>query len=175
LIAALNASVYDDVQDRENVDPAGSPYRMKTPGLDQESSFETVVYNPAWNESMPAKLPRRTKSSPRKVSKRKSPSTAALYPQLSIYPDIESAVPSTSMEEFGKLADGILAEMNSRVACIILPITTNSAKLPEHVTLSEPPVEPIFKDFVPPTEESPFIVNPQKHRFSGVHKKIFEK
>jgi len=42
------------------------------------------------------------------------------------------------------------------------------------VVLSSPP-EPIFKDIVIPLqEESPFLENITKHRFSDVHNKLFD-
>jgi len=132
----LNASVYNDIADRENVDPLASlngkdtddPFRMKSvsPEEEEESSFETVIhYNSKpkaeWAQSTPATPRTRKSSARRKSTKRKSTAKSGLYPELSVYPDLSgvvSTVPTTSSEEFGKIANGILEEMNVRVACM---------------------------------------------------------
>lgn len=52
-------------------------------------------------------------------AKRRSTATTELYPELSIYPDISehgTDLPDPTAEGFGKIAEGILEEMNSRVA-----------------------------------------------------------
>jgi hypothetical protein len=139
LIAALNAAVYSDVANRENVDPlalsAGKPAEnpflsndAKSDNDESESSFETVIrYNSKpdglWSQSTPATTSARGRKSTsrRKSTKRKSSTTTGLYPEISVYPDIlevRGDVPTTSTEEFGKIAEGILEEMNARVACM---------------------------------------------------------
>ena len=116
----------------------------------------------------------------RKNTKRKSTAASGLYPQLSVYPDISEGggdLPTTSTEEFGKLAEGILEEMNTRVAGIF----ANDCKLMEaKQQLTEPVVspttQPIFKDIVIPLKDSPINTNVvSTHRFSEVHNKIFNK
>jgi hypothetical protein len=131
LIAALNAAVYNRIDNRENVDPLSmngknedDPFRMKsiTPEEDKsEESFETIIHHNTtgkkgfWSESTPAKALGR-KSFQRKSSKRKS-NASGLYPEVSVYPDLNTMeLPTTSNQDFGKLADGILQEMNNRVA-----------------------------------------------------------
>lgn len=134
MIAALNAAAappqvnVDD--DTENIDPLQT-LKQTSAAKDfdvqeeqSESSFETVIHiNPKpWSESTPA-VPRTRKSMARgrKSTKRKSSvNTTNLYPQLSMYPDLsENALPvppSTSTEQFGKIAECILEEMNTRAA-----------------------------------------------------------
>lgn len=92
---------------------------------ESESSFETVIhYNSKpdgfWSESTPAATTRGRKSlARRKSTKRKSTAATGMYPQPSLYPDISEGggnIPTASTEEFGKIAEGILEEMNTRVA-----------------------------------------------------------
>ena len=125
--------MYNDITDRENVDPFGSSpsksrisqLRAQEMGADEndgsESSFETVIrYNSksAWSQSTPATATKSARKSTgkRKSMKRKSSTTTGLYPQLSVYPDISGDVPTTSTEDFGKIAEGIVEEMNTRIA-----------------------------------------------------------
>jgi hypothetical protein len=100
--------------------------QMDSRSLDdeEETSFQTVIYTttPAWTQSTPAATRTRKSSGRRKTQKRKSTAATTLYPQLSVYPDLEdvtSGIPTTSTEEFGKIAEGILEEMNARIACKI--------------------------------------------------------
>jgi hypothetical protein len=123
LIAALNAAAQSyDTEDTENIDPLHSHTKtFDTQDEQSESSFETVIHiNPKpWSESTPA--PRTRKSvRGRKSTKRGSSVKSGLYPQLSVYPDLSGgiAVPTTSTEDFGKIAEEILGEMNTRVAGI---------------------------------------------------------
>jgi hypothetical protein len=130
LIAALNAAVYNRIDNRENVDPLSmdeknndNPFRTKsvTPEIEKsEQSFETVIHhnteqNRFWGESTPAKTLGR-KSFKRKSLKRKS-NASGLYPDVSVYPDLGSMeLPTASNQDFGRVADGILEEMSNRVA-----------------------------------------------------------
>jgi len=108
---------------QENVDPlASQECNRASLDDDRESSFQTVIYQqkPEWTQSTPAPSSTRKSSGRRKTSKRKSNTASTLYPQLSVYPSLEdttSALPTTSAEEFSKVADGILEEMNARIAC----------------------------------------------------------
>jgi hypothetical protein len=125
LIAALNAAATqsygtEDTENIENIDPLHSHTKTFDAQDEQsESSFETVIHiNPKpWSESTPA--PRTRKSvRGRKSTKRRSSVKSGLYPQLSVYPDLSGgiAVPTTSTEDFGKIAEEILGEMNTRAA-----------------------------------------------------------
>ena len=190
MIAALTAAAHNDVSDRENIDPfssMGGKYTndSKTDDEKSESSFETVIHcnskpDGFWSESTPAATTGRTRKSlaRRKSTKRKTAPTG-LYPQLSLYPDISGGanVPTTTSEEFGKIAEGILEEMNTRVAGTLPQFRRlRIAKQQGVEPVSSPPVQTIFKDVVIPLKESPSI--PQidsRHRFSDVHNKIFHK
>ena len=197
MIAALTAAASNDVADRENIDPIASlnskniekSFSVKDTGVEDdksESSFETVVYynskpDAFWSESTPAVSGRSRRSvAGRKSAKRKSTAAAGLYPRLSVYPDISESggnLPTTSTEEFGKIAEGILDEMNTRVA----GTSANDRKLMEaKQQLTEPvfspTIQPIFKDIVIPLKDSPISTNVEPiHRFSEVHNKIFNK
>lgn len=192
MIAALTAAASNDISDRENIDPfssIGGKYinDSKTDDDKSESSFETVIHcnsksNGFWSESTPAATTGRGRKSlaRRKSTKRKSTAATGLYPQLSLYPDISEGggnVPTTTSEEFGKIAEGILEEMNTRVAGILPQFRRlRIAKQQLVEPVSSPPIQSIFKDVVIPLKESPTI--PQidsKHRFSDVHNKIFYK
>jgi hypothetical protein len=135
LIAALTAVASNDVADRENIDPLASlsgkdfnDQGEKYPLAEDfpESSFDTVTYYDSkpegfWSESTPAASNGQGRKSltRRKSTKNQSTATSGLYPQLSVYPDISgdiSNAPTTSTEEFGKIADNILEEMNARIA-----------------------------------------------------------
>src|SRR5208282_4843604 len=74
-------------------------------------------------------------------------------------------------------AEGILEEMNTRVAgnsTIIRKLMEAKQQFTEPV--ASPPVQPIFKDVIIPLKGSPTTINIEpKHRFSGVHNKIFNK
>ena len=186
--------MYNDVADRENVDPfASSPsksrisqLRAEETGAEEtdgsESSFETVIrYNSKseWSQSTPATAMKggRKSMAKRKSMKRKSPATTGLYPQLSVYPDISGNAPTTSTEDFGKIAQGIVEEMNTRIAG-----TSTSTKLElttvkqSEKPITSPPREPIFHDILIPLKESPFITNPKSnHRFSEAHNNEFNR
>ena len=194
MIAALTAVAYNDVADRENIDPTPSlgnknienSFRVKDVEAEDdksESSFETVVhYNSKpdafWSESTPAVSGQSRRSvAGRKSVKRKSAATPRLYPQLSVYPDISEGggnLPTTSSEEFGKIAEGILQEMNTRVAgnSTIIRKLMEAKQLTEPVT--SPPTQTIFKDINIPLKDSSTMTDVEpKHRFSDVHNKIF--
>jgi hypothetical protein len=123
--------VYNDVADRENIDPFWSGksrisrLRAESAGVDDtesESSFETVVhYNSKaeWSQSTPAtggKLGRKSMSKRKSMKRKSSVGTTGLYPEVSVYPDLSAAAPTTSTDEFGKIAQGIVEEMNTRIA-----------------------------------------------------------
>ena len=144
LIAALTAAAaqtnIDNNEDRENIDPLKHRSTAKEfDGLDKqsESSFETVVHiNPKpWSESTPAPRTRKKAARGLKSTKRKSSLSAGLYPQLGVYPDLsENAVPvpTISTEQFGKIAEGILEEMNTRAAgASKLAVKANKSKTSE--------------------------------------------
>jgi len=132
--AAAQANVNNN-EDRENIDPLkcmSAPKESDMLGERSESSFETVVHiNPKpWSESTPAPRTRKRGARGRKSTRRKSSSTAGLYPQLGMYPELSGdpvPVPTTSTEQFGKIADGILEEMNTRAAGVS-KLKTNSNK-----------------------------------------------
>lgn len=99
------------------------PFRTKsvTPNEENsEQSFETVIqYNTTsngfWTQSTPVK-PFGRKTLQRKSMKRKS-NASGLYPEISVYPDLGNMeIPSTSNQDFGRVANGILEEMNNRIA-----------------------------------------------------------
>ena len=151
-----------------------------------ESSFETVIhYNSKpdafWSESTPAVSGRSRRSvAGRKSKQRKSTPAPGLYPQLSVYPDISEGggnLPTTSSEEFGKVAEGILQEMNTRVAGNSTVIRAlMKAKRQLTAPVASPPAQPIFKDIVIPLKDSPIATDVEpKHRFSDIHNKIFNK
>lgn len=138
MIAALTAAASNDVADRENIDPLAGDKSLNAKRVilesdDSESSFETVIHynsnpNAFWSQSTPATSGRAKKNpGKRKSTKRKSSNATAatgLYPQLSVYPDMSEGsgnVPVTSTEEFEKIAEGILEEMNTRVEGIYNP------------------------------------------------------
>lgn len=125
------------MNDRENIDPSAlslsvspkksriSQLRAEEMGGEEtdasESSFETVIrYNSKseWSQSTPATAPkvRRKSTGKRKSMKRKSSGTSSLYPQLSVYPDINGEAPTTTTEDFSKIAQGIVEELNTRIA-----------------------------------------------------------
>lgn len=142
MIAALNAAAYNDADDRENIDPFASisgkrvddPQNVKGDDDSAEASFETVInYNSKqsgfWSESTPAAVNNHARKSMtrRKSAKRKS--HQGMYPQLGLYPDVEEvrgSTPTSSTEEFVKIASDILEEMNSRVAGIIRSVYRNA-------------------------------------------------
>ena len=147
-----------------------------------ESSFETVVrYNSksAWSQSTPATATKSARKSTgkRKSMKRKSSATTGLYPQLSVYPDISGDVPTTSTDDFGKIALGIVEEMNTRIAGILYTNQLELTKVKQaDKPVTSPPPEPIFHDILVPLKESPFITNPKsKHRFSAAHNNEFNR
>jgi hypothetical protein len=131
----LNAAVYNKIDNRENIDPLSmndknedDPFRFRSITPDDqksEQSFDTVIhYNTDKgafrSESTPARVLGR-KGVQRRSMKRKSNATG-LYPQISLYPDLEEvSLPTTSNQDFAKVADNILEEMNSRIAGIVLP------------------------------------------------------
>jgi hypothetical protein len=187
LIAALNATVHSDVAtDQENQDPSASrfgkdlnnPDPPETVLLDDESekSVETVIhYNVRpnrWSESTPAVSSLGRSKLRRSMAKRKR--TGGVYPDLSI---IEDGAPTTSTEDFGKIADGILEEMNARLAGTLPPsLTLMAAKQSLVKPADTPSAKPIFKDtVVVPIIESPSFSGSNKRRFSNVHNKIFHK
>jgi hypothetical protein len=139
----LNAAVYNDIADRENIDPLAhqkesgeqdNPFNAKKINSedkedDQETSFETVIrYNvKSTPATRPSTVARGRKSSARRKTARKGSDVMYAAPQGGLYPDLgnmypnldnieKGEVPTASTEEFGKIADGILEEMNARVA-----------------------------------------------------------
>ena len=143
----------------------------------------TTKQNKGWSVSTPTTSHGRPlKSLPRRKSaKRKSIAAAGLYPEVSIYPDtseLGSNLPTTTTEDFGKIAEGILEEMNTRVAGIHRDgRELIKAKQQDSKPMKSPPSQPIFKNSLVPEEESPFLTHAgqQKSRFSDAHNKIFEK
>jgi len=138
----LNAAAYNDVADRENIDPltfSSSPKKSRisqlraeeTAGEDtdeSESSFETVIrYNSKseWTQSTPAMATKagRKSTGKRRSMKSKSSATTHLYPQLSVYPDIHAETPTATTEGFSKIAEGIVQEMNTRIAGTLTKLT----------------------------------------------------
>jgi hypothetical protein len=130
----LNAAVYNKIDNRENIDPLSmddknedDPFRSHSITPDDqksEQSFDTVIHytdkGAFRSESTPVRGLGR-KGVHRKSMKRKS-NAAGLYPQISLYPDLEEvSLPTTSNQDFVKVADNILEEMNSRIAGIVLP------------------------------------------------------
>jgi hypothetical protein len=122
LIAALNAAAAQSygTEDKENIDPSHSHTKTFDAQEEQsENSFETVIHiNPKpWSESTPAPRPRKSARG-WKITKSRSSAKPGLYPQLSVYPDLSEgiAVRTTSTEEFVKIAEEILGEMNTRAA-----------------------------------------------------------
>lgn len=104
-----------------------NPFRSHSITPDDEKSeqdFDTVRhYNTDKGAFLSESVPARTlgrKSLQRKSLKRKS-NAAGLYPQVSVYPDLEEvSLPTTSNRDFTKAADSILEELNSRIAGIVL-------------------------------------------------------
>ena len=142
----MNAAAQNKVADRENIDPmvtmgndTDDPFRSKSLCSEDdqnESSFETVIYhskeNESWSHSTPATVPRGRKSyGRRKSNKSKAARTTGMYPELSLYPDISSVggdLPTTTTEDFSKVADGILEEMNTRLTGILVISLANDSK-----------------------------------------------
>jgi hypothetical protein len=142
----LNAAAQNKIADRENIDPMATiekttdnPFYSKSVSSEDdqyESSFETVIYhskeNENWSQSTPATVPRGRKSSGRRKStKPKAARTTGMYPELSLYPDISTVggdMPTTTTEDFSKVADGILEEMNSRLTGTLILSLTNGSK-----------------------------------------------
>jgi hypothetical protein len=104
-----------------------------------ETSFETVIHynsksSTVWSESTPAPAKTgRTKKSlgRRKSTKAQSTPKTGLYPELTVYPDlsgVDRGVPTTSTEEFGTIAEGILEEMSTRIAGSPTVSKTNGSK-----------------------------------------------
>lgn len=104
----------------KNEDDPFRSHSMTPEYQNSEQSFDTIIhYNEEKgtfrSESTPARTVGR-KSLHRKRTKRKS-NAAGLYPQISVYPDLEEvALPTTSNHDFAKVADSILEEINSRIA-----------------------------------------------------------
>jgi len=186
--------VYNDVADRENVDPfTSSPSKSRISQLraeeagaedtdESESSFETVIrYNSKseWSQSTPALAMKggRKSMAKKKSMKRKSSARTGLYPQLSVYPDISGDAPTTSTGDFGKIAQGVVEELNTRIAGMFTSTKIDMTKVKQaEKPVTAPPPEPIVHDIVIPLKESPFITNPKpKHRFSKAHNNEFNR